>query len=453
MLKVALETENGRVFYVNETRAECERIAWIGNERDGLLAVNDDRQLGGVPNHSKYRLSFPAKNSFIELIGADDDAGVRKLLGTAPHLVVVDEAQKLRHLLTLTRDVLGAGMMDHAGQVVMIGTPSRDLAGQFYEVTRPDSELDGWSHHRWSVLDNPYFGDTPEVRFERTVAEYCRRHSLPLDHPTVRREWFGEWVKEDARYVYAVHEVAEHKLCYAEPRYRPDGLPDLAASLRDLPELPKREEWRFTLGADLGYFPDPFTWVLWAWSWGAQKLYEVASFKKHRMDADEQLAELNWVANQVDVEITVADIGGASTSFGKGWSKRWEERFGRPMLEADKRRRKFEYIELFNTDIRQGRVQMRRGSPMHLEAQTVLWLPAPADELVQRRLREDPRIPNDVMDAATYGHRETMTHLARAPEAPKPALGTPEHWARVEKQIEDDSDADMERHQGSYYAS
>lgn len=450
MLKVALETHSGRVFYVNETRAECERIAWIGNERDGLLSVNEDRALGGDPNHSKYRLSFPSQSSFIELIGADDDRGVRKLLGTAPHLVVIDEAQKLPHLTTLIRDVLGAGMMDHQGQVVMIGTPSRDLAGLFYDVTRPDTKLDGWSHHRWSVLDNPFFGASPEERFERTVAEYCRRHSLPLDHPTVRREWFGEWVKEDARFVYAVHEVPEHRLCYAEPRWRPDGLPDLDAALKDLPILPKGAEWQFTLFCDLGFFPDPFAYVLWAWSWQSQQLYEVASWKKARLDADEQLAELRWVGEQVDVSIAGGDIGGAMTPTGKGWAKRWEERFGRPLYEAEKHR-KFEHIELFNTDIRQGRIKLRKGSPLHAEMMTVLWLPAPADDLVVRKLREDPRIPNDVCDAALYGHRHTMQHLASAPPPPKPKHGTPEYYVDLDRRIEEENDDDGMGYGESYY--
>ncbi len=452
MARVANAVEHARVFYVNETRAECERIAWIGNERDGLLSVNEDFALGGVANHTKLRLTFPERKSFIELIGADDDAGVRKLLGTAPHLLVIDEAQKLRHLLTLLRDVVGAALMDHGGQVLMIGTPSRDLAGFFYEVTKPGSTQDGWSRHTWSVTDNPFFGASAEERFERTVREYCKRQALPLDHPSVRRDWGPEWVKEDARYVYPVHEVPEHELCFAPVREQPDGRPDLKAAIADLPDLPRSAEWEFTLGCDLGYHPDPFAYVLWAWSWLDLGLYEVASWKKTHLDADEQLAQLRWVGDQVDLAITVGDIGGATTPTGKGWAKRWEERYGRPMLEAAKNR-KFEYQGFFSTDIRQRRIKLRKGSLLHEELKAVLWLPAPADELVVRKLREDPRIPNDVCDAALYAHRMTMAHLASAPPPAKPTHGTTEAWDALEKRIEDDETEDYDDGYGrtSYY--
>jgi hypothetical protein len=452
LLRSALEIEHGRVFYINETRAECERIAWIGNARDGLLSVNDDFKLGGEPNISKLRLSFPAHHSFIELVGADDERGVRKLLGTAPHLVIIDEAQKLPHLRLLIRDVLGAALMDHQGQVILIGTPSRDLVGLFYDVTKPDTELDGWSVHTWSVLDNPFFGATEEERWERTAVEYCKRHSLSFDHPSVRRDWGPEWVKEDARYVYAVHEVPEHRLCYAPPRVRADGLPDLPRALADLPALAKGEtEWQFTLFADLGFFPDPFAYVLWAWSWKDENLYEVCSWKKNRLDADQQLAEMRWVAEQVDVQLAGGDIGGAMTPTGKGWSKRWMERFGRELIEAEKNR-KYEHIELFNTDIRRGKVKLRKGGLLHTEMKAVLWLPAPADELVLRKLREDPRIPNDVCDAALYGHRHTMQHLARTPEPPRPLVGTPEYFAALEQRIEDEETADDDGERDSYYS-
>ena len=448
MAAFAATTEHARVIYLNETLSECENIAWIGNGRDGLLSLNEEFGLGGVPNHSKHTLTFPDTGGIIRLVGADDLRQVNKLRGIAPHLVVLDEAQKAPHLGPLIQQALGPAMMDYGGQIVMPGTPGVDLSGLFYDVTRDDGEpaKQGWSVHRLNVLSNPFFGDTPEERFERTVVKYCREHGLSLDDPTVQREWFARWVKTDARFVYAVHQVPEHTLCYAPARVQADGQPDIAAALEDLPQ---GHDWHFTLFCDLGFYPDPFAYVLWAWSWTEPRLYEVASWKQTKLDADQQLACLRWVAEQVDVELVGGDIGGATRSTGKGWSKRWMERFGRDMVEADKHR-KHEYQELFNTDIRKGNVLMRKGGALHTEAKTVLWLPAPADLTVQRKLREDPRIPNDVCDAALYGHRHTMQHLAVAP-TPKPEKGTSAYWKAFEERIEDEETREDDAAE-SYYS-
>lgn len=443
MLDVATATKHARVIYINETLPECEAIAWIGNGRDGLLTLNEQYQLGGVPNHSKHTLTFPSTGGMIRLVGADDRRQIAKLRGIAPHLVVIDEAQKAPHLTELIRDSLGPAMMDHGGQIFMPGTPGVDLSGLFYDVTNEEEPLEGWSVHVLNVLANPFFGATPEERFERTVAKYCREQNLALDAPEVQREWFAKWVKEDARFVFAIHQVPEHEVCYAEPRTRPDGRPDIAAAIRDLPQGP---EWRYTLFCDLGYFPDPFAYVLWAWSWEWPELMEVASWSMQKMDSDEQLAELTWVAEQAPPSLVGGDIGGAATPIGKGWAKRWEERFGYGMVEAQKSR-KFEHIQLFNTDLRKGRIKLRKDSALHAQMQKVQWLPATGIGA----LKENPRFPNDVTDAGLYGHRHTFAFLAQAkPAAPPP--GTPEYFAKLEADMEQADLDELEAVPDSYYS-
>lgn len=444
MAKVAATVLHGRVIYINETLAECESIAWIGNGRDGLLTLNEEFGLGGVPNHSKHTLTFPQTGGIIRLVGADDMRQINKLRGIAPHLVVLDEAQKAPHIGPLIQQSLGPAMMDHGGQLVMPGTPGIDLAGLFYDVTRDDGPgLEGWSVHRLNVLSNPFFGATEEERFERTIARYCREQNLPLDAPEVQREWFGRWVKTDARFVYAVHQVPEKTLCYAPPHWQPDGRPDIRAALADLPQ---GIEWNFTLCSDHGFFPDPFAYVLWAWSWDWDAVFEVCSWSQVRLDADEQLEQLAWVAQQVPISIVTGDFGGAATPMGKGWAKRWQERFQYGIVEAEKAR-KYEHQMLFNTDIRQGRVKMRLGSPLHKQAQTVVWLPQSG----AARLREDPKYPNDITDAALYGHRHTAQHLAQRKPA-KPEPGSAEYFDALEKRIEAEETEDGDDEATSYYS-
>src|SRR5690606_25876831 len=137
-------------------------------------------------------------------------------------------------------------MRDYGGQIALGGTPGVDLIGLFYDVTRDDKPPPGgWSVHRWSVLDNPFFGATRDERYARTIQAHCDEFGLSPEDPEVQREWFGRWVKEDARFVYAVHAVPEDRLCYAKYQTLPDGTPDFDAHIAALPKLPHGAEWQF----------------------------------------------------------------------------------------------------------------------------------------------------------------------------------------------------------------
>jgi hypothetical protein len=464
MLDVAASEPDAPVFYFNETLPECERIVWRGNGRDGLLTLNERFRLGGKPHGTKHTLTFPT-GGVIELIGADDLRAVNRARGAGPRLVVLDEAQKMPHLQSLIRASLGASMMDAAmlgkrGQIFMPGTPGEDLAGLFYDVTNEEEPAPGWSVHFLDVMANPFFGKTPEERYKNTVELYCADHGLRPEDPDVQREWFGRWVKEGARYTYAVHSVPEHKLCYAPPRWlepprwRKDrdgkplflegGIVDFKAALADLPHGP---EWQFTIGNDLGYLPDPFAYVLWAWSWEWPELLEVASWAKTEMDSDDQLAHLMMVAGFAPPSIVTGDVGGANRSTGKGWSKRWNERFGLSIEEAEKHR-KYEAIQLFNTDLRKGKIRVRRGSPLHEQLKRVRNLPPS----LGGKLKEDPLIPNDITDAGLYGHRHTYQHLAQLPQPPRPQVGTAAYYEALEQRIEDEETADDDGERESYYS-
>jgi hypothetical protein len=453
MLETATSIPDARVIYLNETRAECERIAWLGNGRDGLLTLNERYRLGGDPNQSKLSMWFEANGGLIEMVGADDKRAVNKLVGMGPDLVIIDEAQKAPHLSHLVRHSLGPAMMDAArktgkkGRIIACGTPSDELYGLFYEATRDDGERDeSWSLHTWSVVDNPYFGATPEERYENVVLEYCKTHHLELDSPEVLRAFGPKWVKEDANYVWHVHRVPEHELCYAPARLRADGSPDINQALADLPRLPRDKEWQFTLAADLGFDPDPFAVVVWAWSFGSPAIYELTSFKRLRLLNDQQRDVLDGLERALGFTITVADAGGQGKTAVAGWSEEWERRWNKPIIEAQKTR-KHEHIELLNSDIRGGRVKLRKGGALLEEAKRATWMPA----VGFGKLRENPQTPNDCMDAGLYGHRHTMAYL-HEPEAKRPAPGSPEAWERLEQQIEEQSDEDETSYgQESYY--
>jgi hypothetical protein len=453
MAEVAATVPDARVIYLNETRTECERIAWLGNGRDGLLTLNEKHRLGGEPNQSKLAMWFAKNGGLIEMVGADDKRATNKLVGIAPHLVVIDEAQKAPHLSHVVRNSLGPAMMDAAmttgtpGRIIIAGTPSEDLFGMFYDATREDAERDeAWSMHSWSVVDNPFFGATPEERYDNVVVQYCKSHHLELDSPEVLRAFGPKWVKTDANYVWHVHRVPEHDLCYAPARMLADGSPDIPKALADLPKLPFGKQWEFTLAADLGFDPDPFAVVVWAWSFGSPAIYEVCSFKRHRLLNDEQRDVLDALEKQVGFAITVADAGGQGKTTVAGWTREWQRRWNKPIIEAQKTRR-HEHIELLNSDLRGGKVKLRRGGLLIEEAKRATWMPHSGFG----KLRENPQTPNDLMDAGLYGHRHTAAYLADPAAKPKPEKGTPAYFEAIEARLEEQETEEQESEPDGYY--
>ena len=167
-VELAAQTRDGRFLYVNETRAEAKRLAWHGARGDGMMSLV--RDLGwidsgrAVPNESELTIRFPAINSWIFLIGVDDDAAIRKALGTPWNRVRWDEAQRIPSKFTTTiRETMLVALLDYGGEFLMTGTAERRMSGMFYDVTRNDSKLTGWDVHRWTMIQNPFWGRAKQI--------------------------------------------------------------------------------------------------------------------------------------------------------------------------------------------------------------------------------------------------------------------------------------------------
>jgi hypothetical protein len=439
MIRKALRTRGGRFLYLNSTRSEAERLAWDGLKNDGMAAIVKEL---GEKHGLRYKLDasdldiyLPDTDSRIFLRGADKEAELAKALGYAYHEVWWDEAQKIPpKLAPRIREVLMPALLDFGGTLCLTGTPVRQMAGLFYEVTRPEphKRLPGWELHHWNLLDNTFFGATHEERMRRGMLELQQLFGgpdvAPLDGPIMQREGFGKWVREDSNYVYAVNKMptsGPESIWYAPPRWRPDGFPDLLAALRDLPG-----DWRdyiFAMGVDLGFDPDPFAVVLWAWHPERPELYEVISYEQTRLRYERQFAILAEIREMVNVGIPVADAGGGGKPAVAGWSEDWILRYGIPFLEADKAN-KHSFIEAMNADILRGWVKYREDSPLWKTTSELQWatIVTGAGKLI-----EDPTMPNHASDAGLYGHRQSFNYRFRPPPAPPPEQGTPE-WADQE---------------------
>lgn len=474
----ALETPRFRAVYVTTTRIEAKARAWLNDTESGFVDIlrkygvaDDDKvietvDLCGV--HVEVRsgdLALVFSNgSLIELFGADDEGAINKLRGRTKHVWWVDEAQDFTWLERLYKAVISAGSTDFAGEVWLTGTPGVDCAGFFFEVTRDDEPgLPGWEVHRIAVVDNPFFarpvlqdgrwyvtgrGDIDEpvgpfesesdaedaaikLRWERTAGEAIRENKWGDDDPDLLREWFARWVKDGARFVYALHSIIEQAIVYAPVRLGVDGFPDLQAAMRDLPECSERDYFT-SLGADLGT-RDAFAFVVWAWSLKDPILYELASWKKTGLDYDEMAAYLHAVRAQINLSMMVADAGGGGKPAVMGWSKSWIDRYRVPITEAKKSPGyKPIAIKQMNNDIRQGWIRLRKDSSLMAEWRVHRWSPLRSAE---GKEIEDPKTPNHCADGALYSHIHSYHHRFREPP-PKCLPNTPEWVLREERELE-----------------
>lgn len=440
-----------RAVVIHNTRIEARARAWKTDTKNGLVDILarygtyipgrsvDTYELGGETvevRETESALDF-SNGSRIELMGADSEADLGKLRGLAKHVFWIDEAQDPRFVALLGdfyKGTIVPAAQDFHAETWITGTPGKDLAGFFYDITRDDAErLPGWEVHRLSVVDNPYFGDSPEERWANTAMRALKENGWTEDDPDFQREWLAIWVKSDARFVYAVHVVPDHELFYADHRLGDDGLPDIRAAILDLPGMlddPPREYF-FALAADLGT-RDDFAYVLDAWSLRDPVLYEVTSYKIPGLDYDEMFDIIVGVRSVVHIGLVVADAGGGGKSAVKGWSKKWVDRYRLPIVEATKTNKPVA-IKSWNNDIRRRQYRMRRGSPLVKEMRVHRWAPKRSATGAQV---EDPNTPNHCCDAGLYAHRESYHHRYRE-EPLQPDPGSPEWIAREERELED----------------
>jgi hypothetical protein len=443
----ALENAKSRQLYINETRDEAKALAWDEPD-DGILAVlntfgfkrGEKRGDGGDYWANETELIVRFRNgSIIKLFGADDERQVNKLRGRKWSRVIWDEAQKARHLQQGIQQVLGASMADFEGQIWITGTPSLDTGGYFFEVTRDDGQpaAPGWAVHRWSVVDNPFFGPTPEARWARTAGAALNENGWTEEEPDFRREWLGLWVITDANFVYPVHAVDPRKLTFAPMRVDASGLYDHGASVRDLPKnlRGRPHQWLYSIGVDFGYDPDGFAIVLLAFSMTCDVAYEMWSWKKTKTDIVEQKQRLDYLFANVDGIVSIVGDPAGTRSI----LKAWRERLGLPIEESDKQG-KDAWIDMMGSDIRRGRFIYRSDSPLLDEHRHLVWLPVKNGKRVAHKHRKllDGRVPGDhCADAALYAWRHMANWLAR----PDVGERTPEErlaaeGVELEKQVD-----------------
>lgn len=438
LLRRLATTPGGRFMYVIDTRPEAVKLLWHGNRGDGLypLTLQLGWQQSGFArlNEGRLEVRIPTLDSWLWLHGADDERGVRKALGGAYHEAWWDEAQKIPpKLAPVIREVFMPALLDFGGRFRLSGTPVRQMAGLFYEVTQPElsARTPGWAVHHFNLLDNPFFGRSREERWQRGIVRLAQRLGVSVDAPIIQREGIGRWTAEDAFFIYDVHRVDRQRLCYAPARLREDGFPDIAAALLDMPW-----DWRdglFALAGDIGW-DDPFALVLWGWHPHDSTLYEICSWQKSELDTDAQAAALREVMSFVRCGIVTADASGPAKPSVKGWSRDFIARYGIPVVEAEKSNKRGA-IKQFNTDLTTGRIRLREGGQLLADMLILQWSPVVGGS-GQQVEASGHHAYTHTTDAGLYGHRMSYHYRGVPPPAPPPR-GSAAALAREEHELED----------------
>lgn len=370
LLETAVENSQSICLYYAPTKRQAKNIIWPKLKR---LVKHYSLQVEFKETESSLHFE---NGSIVYIYGADKVSDIDAALGLAVHMVVLDEAGSFGpHLELLVNEVLGPTTFDYGGQMVMIGTPTRNHTGFFYEVT--NGKRDGWSLHKWSVFDNsqmPRWAGKENwqdiVREE--LEDELRRTGQREDDPVVQRQWFGRWIKEENSMLYS---------------YTEDNI---------LPALPPNHNWRGILGIDIGK-NTAYQVVLYATD---LNLAVLVHGEKTQGDLADDIADKikDLKDRWPQIYKTVMDTGG----LGDMIAEEIRRRHGIPVLSA-KKSGKLAFINVLNSMLKRKRLVMTPGNPVAHE-----WDTLQKDEFGEEIKGQD----NHLSDATLYAVREAQAYLS-----------------------------------------
>lgn len=383
--------------YITLTRANAKKLMFNPlkrtAEKEGIPVKTNDQDL---------TITSLTTGNTLYLTGAHTADEVEKLRGLKFKRIVLDEVASFRsHLSYLIDEVLEPTTIDLDGEIALIGTPSANPGENYFHKVTTGVEP-GWSVHRWTILDNPFI---PHA--ERWLKQYRERKGWTEDNLIYLREWCGKWTMDLSSLVYA---------------YDP--------SINDFnPEsINPTKDWVYIMGVDIGY-NDAFTIAVNAFGPYSKEIFTVYQFKKGEMIVEEMAAQIKRVMGLFPISKIRADQGG----LGKAICEEFRRRYHLPVEPAEKTE-KPAFIELANSDLKQGLIKIKSGSDLAIEMSAHQWNP-------DKPNKEDDRTPNDLCDAWLYSYRDCKAYMAQK-EPPSYPKDTPAYFnAQAEKMLQDDIDA------------
>lgn len=395
LIDTALGGPARRCFYVNGTRAEAVELMW-DHPTNGVPAVLRHLGVRHVEHKSELKVTLD-NGSAIRLLGADRD-GFNRLLGTGPHLVVLDECQKTEGLRNAIEDVISFACADNRGRIVMIGVPNEYCHGYFHACAT--GGVMGWSVHNWDASQNEL---RPDI-WERMLSDKALA-GLADDDPTWLRNGRGLWIRSTRVMFLDVDGLG----CLW------DGtLPSTVPSRGGVP-VPRSPdtrdgEMRFFAGVDTGTSPDPWAMTVGSWSREENVLREVHSEAHNELNTGQQAARMRWAMEVHGVRRFFVDAGAQ----GRQIAKDYVELHGLPVEAADKHDKATWQDQLID-DARAGRALVLRGSELHRECSALVYDQEAWDGGVRQTA---PGLRDDLYHSWLYLYRGVRTSVDHTPEAP-----------------------------------
>lgn len=371
----------GDVAYITLNRRSAKRIIW----RE-LLKIIKEYDIAAKVDNQELTITLEANGNMIHISGAKDEGDLEKLRGMALVKIYIDECQSFRpYLEYLIDEVLEPSLLDYDGCLILIGTPGPVPAGYFYDA----SQNKAWAHHAWTMHDNPWIlrksGKDPEL----LIKEIAERRGVELTDPSILREFYGKWVRDENALVF---------------KFNKDTNLYLDA------ELPN--DLNYVFGIDIGWKDADAIAVL-GFSPKHKHCYLVHEFVNPKLTISELAEHIKYLNDVYKPTKMVMDAG----ALGKKIQEEIRQRHKLPVHAAEKTR-KHEFIELLNDDLRNSRFKAHYDSRFEQDSYLVQW-----DYSTIGRPRISDTYHTDIGDAVLYAWRECR-HYLYTNLSPGPAPGT-----------------------------
>lgn len=406
LINTATKEDGVVCLYITLSRNNAKKIIWRELKR-----INREYNLGGEDNISELSMSFP-NNSIIYLSGAKDTNEIEKFRGLAIKLCYIDEAQSFReYIRELIDDVLSPALMDYAGTLCLIGTPSPIPSGYFHKCSE---ELSTWSRHAWTFWNNPFIIKKSKLTHQEMLDRELTRRGVNASDPSIQREWFGRWEKDTDSLLVHYDAGINH--------------------FQTIPDLPGVAKYNYIMGVDLG-FNDADAIAVIAWSDHSPITYLVEEVVTAKQGISELVEQIELLTKKYDLSKIVMDEGG----LGKKIAEEIRRQKHIPIQGADKKL-KMQNVAFLNDALRSGRFKAKSAS---MFAQDCSKVEIDRDKTTPDRVVVSSRYHSDIIDSVLYAFKESPAFTYESP-ANKPRYGSKE-WA--DNQVDVMFDQELEKHE------
>lgn len=401
LIDTALKTADVVCLYITLSRNNAKKLIW--RELKKLIGKY---KIKAVPDQTELSWTFE-NGSVIYCSGAKDDSEIEKFRGLPIKLCYIDECQSFReYIRDLVDDVIAPALLDHAGDLCLIGTPGAIPSGYFAEVCGqvPDrlGASESWTNHHWTFFDNPHFPAVLSGKYthQQLLNRELKRRGVDMSDPSIQREWFGKWVLDTESLWIKYYKDKNHYDFFDA----------------------KAKKYNYILGIDLG-FNDADALAVLAWSEDSPVTYLVHEVVTPKQGLTELVDQIKTVQALYPISKMVIDEGG----LGKKLAEEMRRRHGLPVEAADKARKQ-ENVAFLNDALRTGRFKAKSGSKF---AQDTFLVEIDRSKSRPDKIKISDKYHSDIIDAVLYAFKLSPAYAFQVPEEPAQP-GTPE-WSRQQQ--------------------